>query len=91
MITSNDILQEVKALLNYSYDDTPETEERLKILIEGAMEHIQNAGYSKPETKATTSTQYIICVAQFVTLTDETDVDVAQLEKRFYMNLSNLR
>lgn len=91
MISATDILEDVKKLLNYQYDDSVETNERLNILINGGINYLKNAGVSTPITLAETSEHYKICIAQYVIMVDESDVDVTQIERRLNMNISSIR
>lgn len=93
MLTDEFILEKTKQILDY--DDTTAFDEKLRVLIQGAIGKLENEGvkniYSEESVEIYKAIDYVICVVYQVAVDGQLDIDYEKLSRMYASRVISLR
>ncbi|MFV0551755.1 MAG: hypothetical protein ACK5L6_07530 [Anaerorhabdus sp.] len=93
MLSDEFILKKIKPILEY--DDTGAFDEKLKVLIQGAIGKLENEGvkniYSEESNEIYKAADYTICIAYQVAMDGQLDIDYDKLNRMYTSRVISLR
>lgn len=93
MLSDEFVLKKIKPILEY--DDTDAFDEKLKVLIQGAIGKLENEGvkniYNEEDKDVYKATDYAICIAYQVAIDGQLDIDYDKLYRMYTSRVIFLR